>query len=59
MPGEEAMYIGYQMYAGVCGAMVCANLALYTIYVITATVAGNEVSKHKFGGGLKSCKSTS
>ena len=32
------------MYASVCGAMVCANLALYTIYVITAIVAGNKVS---------------
>ena len=35
------------MYAGVCGAMVCANLgSLYTLCVITATAAGNKVSKH-------------
>ena len=34
-------------------------VSLYTLCVITATAAGNKVSKHKFGGGLKSCKSTS
>ena len=37
------------MYAGVCGAMVCANRALYTICVISATAAGNKISKHLEG----------
>ena len=32
------------MYAGVCGAMVCANLALYTVYVIAATVRSSLFS---------------
>ena len=45
MPGEEA--IGYQMHAGVCGAVDVLVLgSLYTLCVITATAAGNKVSKH-------------
>ena len=33
-------------------------VSLYTLCVITATAAGNKGLK-AFGGGLKSCKSTS
>ena len=65
MPGEEARYIGYQMYAGNLWSnltWVCANLGFivhtvcrYSEMVASATAASNKVSK-AFGGGLNSCK---
>ena len=52
-------YVGYQIYAGVCGAMVCANLGFTVHTLCHYCYCCRQQGLKAFGGGLKSCKSTS
>ena len=47
------------MYAGVCGAMVCANLGFTVHTLCHYCYRCRQQGLKAFGGGLKSCKSTS